>query len=79
MIYGMNAVLKTGMSSDSCAIMFLGEDRQEIVLVSEPIRYASLSIPMYISSSSVNVWLTFNFVSSHTGVLEELQHYQTHP
>ena len=41
MIYGMNAVLKTGQRDGTCAIVFLGEDRREIVSASEPIQYES--------------------------------------
>lgn len=38
-VYSVHAVLNTVQSGDSCAIAFLGEDRREIVTVSEPIRY----------------------------------------
>ena len=37
--HGIHAVLNTVCNDDSCAIAFLGEDRREIVTVSEPIQY----------------------------------------
>ena len=38
-LYGMSTVLKVEKENISCAILFLGEDRRDMVLVSEPTRY----------------------------------------
>lgn len=46
-VYGIRAVINTLRSDDSCAIGFLGEDRKEIVVVSEPIRYGHYTIRIH--------------------------------
>ena len=38
-LYGMSTVLKVEKENISCAILFLGEDRKDMVLLSEPARY----------------------------------------
>jgi len=39
LLYGMSTVLQTEKDNISCAVLFLGKDRDDVVLISEPVRY----------------------------------------
>ena len=39
LLYSMSTVLRTEKDNISCAVLFLGKDRDDVVLISEPVRY----------------------------------------
>lgn len=47
LLYGMSTVLQTEKDNVSCAVLFLGKDRDDVVLISEPVRYVN-GKPIYV-------------------------------